>query len=139
MRYCTSCGKEVGTTNFCANCGAATGATADVRSSNVVAQFQHSAVEATATATAERIKVQQNLSAFRSVQQNVTCPNCGYHGPVGFIRIVKPLYANCFVLALLFITVVGILVILLLAILGKMRGAVQVQCPRCGYQFENHT
>ncbi len=94
-------------------------------------------IVATPADRAEQIRV--NLSRFPSYQQNVTCPGCGYAGPAGFVREVKPLYANCFVLALLFLTLVGIVVVLLLAILGKLRSASQVQCPQCGRLFLNRS
>jgi predicted RNA-binding Zn-ribbon protein involved in translation (DUF1610 family) len=84
-------------------------------------------------------QIRANLARFSAFQQNVTCPNCRYTGPVGFIREVKPFYANCFVLALLFLTVVGIVVVLLLAILGRLRSASEVECPQCGLRFLNRS
>lgn len=103
--FCYRCGKKLGSTQYCLECGAnGASTTSGVHSSYI---------------------------------QNVTCPQCGFTGPMGFVREVRPVYANCFVLGLLFITVVGIVAILLLAILGKMRSASEVVCPHCGLVFQN--
>jgi hypothetical protein len=81
-------------------------------------------------------RIRQNLSRFRVFQQNVACPHCGYFGPMGIISERTPFYANCFVLALLVITMVGLVVVLLLAILGKLSRTHLLECPQCGAQFE---
>jgi predicted RNA-binding Zn-ribbon protein involved in translation (DUF1610 family) len=87
-----------------------------------------------AASPADRIR--NNLTRFRVFEQNVTCPHCGYFGPMGIVRERTPFYANCFVLAFLVITMVGLAVVLLLAILGKLNRTQIVNCPQCGAHFE---
>lgn len=81
-------------------------------------------------------RIRQNLGRFRIFEQNVTCPNCRYFGPMGVLTERAPFYANCFVLGLLVFTMVGLVVVLLLAILGKLSRTSVVECPQCGARFE---
>ena len=83
--FCSSCGRDIGAGSFCPSCGAAVVA-AGIAPVPVV-----SPVAGAETPAARQIRA--NLARFSAFQQNVTCPNCRYTGPVGFIREVKPFYA----------------------------------------------
>jgi hypothetical protein len=87
-----------------------------------------------AASPADRIR--QNLTRFRVFEQNVTCPHCGYFGPMGIVRERTPFYPVSSVMAFLVITMVGLAVVLLLAILGKLNRTQIVNCPQCGAHFE---
>jgi predicted RNA-binding Zn-ribbon protein involved in translation (DUF1610 family) len=118
--YCTNCGEQIDSKAFCPHCG-----------TRSTVQPVALATQAPAYAPQPVERIRQNLFA-----QNVTCPNCGYFGPMGIVSERTPIYANCFVLALLVLTMVGLVVVLLLAILGKLNRTHLLECPQCGAQFE---
>ncbi|HEX4228080.1 MAG TPA: hypothetical protein VHZ07_05380 [Bryobacteraceae bacterium] len=131
--YCTNCGEQIDSKAFCPHCGTRTaGQAAGIP--QPVRQVVAPPPPAYTPAPAERVR--QNLGRFRVFAQNVTCPNCGYFGPMGILSERTPFYGNCFVLALLILTMVGLVVVLLLAILGKLSRTHLVECPQCGAQFE---
>jgi predicted RNA-binding Zn-ribbon protein involved in translation (DUF1610 family) len=133
--YCTNCGEQIDSKAFCPHCG--------TRSAGPAAAAALEAASAVVPATPPPIyspapgeRIRQNLSRFRVFEQNVTCPNCGYFGPMGIAGERTPFYGNCFVLALLVLTMVGLVVVVLLAILGKLSRTKLVECPQCGARFE---
>lgn len=151
--YCTTCGERIDSKAFCPYCGTRlapltpNGATESVRALAIQTSAPvYSAVyppplplvyappPAYAPSFSDRIR--QNLGRFRVFQQNVTCPHCGYFGPMGVVTEHKPFFANCFVLCLLAITMVGLAVVVLLAILGKLSRTLTVECPQCSSKFE---
>ncbi|HEX4808367.1 MAG TPA: hypothetical protein VH325_05530 [Bryobacteraceae bacterium] len=146
--YCTNCGEQIEVSSFCPHCGTRSVPAASVhRAVNGVVQaappvlvsrppslpvFAYPAVQSELPAN----RIRWNLARFRVFEQNVTCPHCGYCGPMGIVKERTPFYANCFVLFILAITLVGLVVVLLLAILGKLSRTHLVECPQCGVQFE---
>lgn len=133
--YCINCGEQIDSEAFCPHCGTrSAGPTAGSIPETGRAVVPAAPPPVYTPAPGERIR--QNLTRFRVFEQHVTCPICGYFGPMGIIGERTPFYANCFVLALLVLTMVGLVVVLLLAILGKLSRTKLVECPQCGARFE---